>query len=73
MGKTKEKKKITFARWGVRTLAIASSTLAAVDLLKGEFQSGGLLVLGWLMIVIAEKRMFKTSSIEPDSTTNESI
>ena len=60
MDKPIEKKKITLARWAVRTLAISASTLSFLDLLKGEFQSGGLLALSWLVIVIAEKRMFKT-------------
>ena len=69
MEKTKDKNKITFARWGVRTLAISASTLAAVALIKGEFQAGGLLALGWLSIVIAEKRMFKTPASEESPTS----
>ena len=69
MEEPKEKNKITFARWGVRTLAISASTLAAVALIKGEFQTGGLLALGWLSIVIAEKRMFKTPSTKGSSTS----
>ena len=64
MERLKEKNKISFARWGVRTLAISASTLAAVALIKGEFQAGGLLALGWLSIAIAEKRMFKTPSTD---------
>ena len=68
MEKSKEKTKITFARWGVRTLAISASTLAAVALIKDEFQAGGLLALGWLSIVIAEKRMFKNPSKAGSST-----
>ena len=51
------KKKITFARFAIRTLAISASTLAFFDFLKGDYQSGGLLALGWLTIVIGEKRM----------------
>jgi len=43
--------------------------LAAVALIKGEFQAGGLLALGWLSIVIAEKRMFKTPTSEGSSTS----
>ena len=69
MEKTKEKYKIIFARWGVRALAISASTLAAVALIKGEFQAGGLLALVWLSIVIAEKRMFKTPSTRGSSTS----
>tara|TARA_B100000700_G_scaffold37721_1_gene37368 strand:+ start:395 stop:604 length:210 start_codon:yes stop_codon:yes gene_type:complete len=69
MEKPKDKNKITFARWGVRTLAISASTLAAVALIKGEFQAGGLLALGWLSIVIAEKRMFKTPASEESPTS----
>ena len=69
MEKPKDKNKITFARWGVRTLAISASTLAAVSLIKGEFQAGGLLAFGWLSIVIAEKRMFTLSSSEESSTS----
>ncbi len=55
-----EKRKITLARWAVRALAISASTLSILDFLKGEFQVGSLLALGWFAIVIAEKRMFKT-------------
>ena len=69
MEKPKDKNKITFARWGVRTLAISASTLAAVALIKGEFQAGGLLAFGWLSIVIAEKRMFKTPASEESPTS----
>ena len=58
MNKPAKKKKITLARFVVRTLAISASTLALFDLLKGETQAGGLLALGWLAIVIGEKRMF---------------
>ncbi len=58
MNKPIKKKKITFARFAVRTLAISASTLAVFDFLKGEYQAGWLLALGWLTIVIGEKRMF---------------
>ena len=58
MNKPNKKKKITFARFSVRTLAISSSTLALFDFLKGDYQAGGLLALGWLTIVIGERRMF---------------
>tara|TARA_Y100001968_G_scaffold254867_1_gene240876 strand:- start:887 stop:1078 length:192 start_codon:yes stop_codon:yes gene_type:complete len=58
------KKKITFERFGVRTLAISASTLAVFDFLKGEYLSGGLLSLGWLSIVIAEKRIFSEEKDE---------
>ena len=58
MNNSINKKKITFARFAVRTLAISASTLALFDFLKGEYQAGVLLVLGWLIIVIGEKRMF---------------
>jgi len=54
-----KKQKISFTRFAVRTLAISASTLAIFDFLKGEYQAGGLLALGWLTIVIGEKRMFK--------------
>ncbi len=57
MNKPIKKNKITFARFAVRTLAISASTLAIFDLLKGEYQTGVLLALGWLTIVIGEKRM----------------
>ena len=53
-----KKKKITFARFAVRSLAISASTLAVFDFLKGQYQAGGLLALGWLTIVIGENRMF---------------
>ena len=58
MNKPINKKKITFARFSVRTLAISASTLALFDFLKGDYQAGGLLALGLLTIVIGEKRMF---------------
>ena len=59
MDKHTKKKKITFARFAVRALAISASTLALFDFLKEDYQAGGLLALGWLTIVIGEKRMFK--------------
>ncbi len=58
MDKPIKKKKITYARFVVRTLAISASTLAIFDFIKGEYQAGGLLALGWVTIVIGEKRMF---------------
>ena len=58
MNKPIKKKKITFARFAVRSLAISASTLAVFDFLKGQYQAGGLLALGWLTIVIGENRMF---------------
>ena len=58
MNKPIKKKQITFARFAVRTLAISASTLALFDFLKGDYQAGGLLALGWLAIEIGEKRMF---------------
>ena len=66
MDKSIEKKKITFTRWAIRALAISASTLSLLDFLKGEFQAGCLLALGWLAIVIAEKRMFKTPPTNKD-------
>ena len=66
MDKTIEKKKITLARWLVRTLAISASTLSLLDFLKGEFQAGGLLAISWLAIVIAEKNLFKTLPTNKD-------
>ena len=60
MDKPIKKNKITLGRWIVRTLAISASTISLLDFLKGEFQEGCLLALGWFAIVIAEKRMFKT-------------
>tara|TARA_B100001113_G_scaffold306883_1_gene268273 strand:+ start:156 stop:338 length:183 start_codon:yes stop_codon:yes gene_type:complete len=59
MDKPFKKKKITFLRFAVRTLAISASTLALFDFLKGEYQPGGLIALGWLTIVIGERRIFK--------------
>ena len=58
MDKPITKKKITFARFAVRSIAISASTLALFDFFKGEYQAGGLLALGWLTIVIGENRMF---------------
>ena len=65
MNKLIKNKKITFASFAVRTLAISASTLSLFDFLKGDYQAGGLLALGWLTIVIGEKRMFNRE------TTNE--
>ena len=67
MDKAIKKNKITFGRFAVRTLAISASTLALFDFLKGEYQTGWLLVLGWLTIIIGEKRMFNGEK------TNEAI
>tara|TARA_B100000700_G_C14601503_1_gene649290 strand:- start:381 stop:578 length:198 start_codon:yes stop_codon:yes gene_type:complete len=50
-------KKISLHRFVVRSLAISSSTLSFYDFIKGEYKAGGLLALGWLAIVIAEKRI----------------
>ncbi len=58
MDPTTKKKKITLVRFVVRTLAISASTIAIFDFLKGDYQAGGLLALGWIAIVVAEKRMF---------------
>ena len=58
MNKLIKEKKITFARFAVRTLAISASTLTLFDFLKGQYQAGLLLALGWLTIVIGENRMF---------------
>ena len=58
MDKQIKKKKITIAMFAVRTLAISASTLALFDFLKGQYQAGGLLALGWLTIVLGENRMF---------------
>ena len=58
MDKPIQKKKITIARFSVRTLAISASTIALFDFLKGDYQASALLALGWLAIVIGEKRMF---------------
>ena len=66
MDKPIKMKKITLARWVIRTLAISASTLSLLDFLKGEFKAGGFLALGWLAIVIAEKRMFKTTPTNKD-------
>ena len=67
MEKPIKKKKITFARFTVRTLAISASTLALFDFLKGEYQAGCLLALGWLAIVIGEKRMFNMEKTNEDT------
>ena len=67
MDKPIKKKKITFGRFSVRTLAISASTLALFDFLKGDYQAGAVLSLGWLAIVIGEKRMFKAENINEES------
>ena len=67
MNKPIKKKKITFARFTVRTLAISASTLALFDFLKGDYQAGGLLALGWLTIVIGEKRMFNAEKTNEET------
>ena len=67
MNKPAKKKKITLARFVVRTLAISASTLALFDFLKGDYQAGGLLALGWLTIVIGEKRMFNEGKLNEET------
>tara|TARA_Y100001968_G_scaffold329716_1_gene379734 strand:+ start:1546 stop:1749 length:204 start_codon:yes stop_codon:yes gene_type:complete len=67
MDKPIKEKKITFGRFAVRTLAISASTLSLFDFLKGDYQAGGLLALGWLAIVIGEKRMFNEEKTNIDS------
>ena len=70
MDKPIKKKKITFARFAVRTLAISASTLALFDFLKGQYQAGGLLAIGWLTIVIGENRMFNEEKTNKESIEN---
>ena len=70
MDKPLNKKKITFARFAVRSLAISASTLAVFDFLKGQYQAGGLLALGWLTIVIGENRMFNEEKKNEESPEN---
>tara|TARA_Y100001968_G_C18851192_1_gene478199 strand:- start:50 stop:253 length:204 start_codon:yes stop_codon:yes gene_type:complete len=67
MNKKKEKKKIIITRFAVRTLAISASTLSLIDFLKGEYQAGGFLALGWLAIIIGETRMFKVEESDDES------
>ena len=67
MNKPIKKKRITYARFAVRTLAISASTLAVFDFLKGDYQAGGLLALGWLTIVIGEKRMFNEGKLNEET------
>ena len=67
------KQKITFGRFAVRTLAISASTLALFDFLKGEYQAGWLLALGWLTIVIGGRTgclMVKRQMKKPKRTIN---
>ena len=66
MDKPIKKQKITLARFSVRTLAISASTLALFDFLKRDYQAGALLAIGWLAIVIAEKRMFNVEETNED-------
>ena len=70
MDKPLKKKKITFARLAVRALAISASTLALFDFLRGQYQAGGLLALGWLTIVIGENRMFYEEKDNEESIEN---
>ena len=67
MDKNIKEKKISFEKFGVHTLAISTSTLALFDFLKGEYQAERLLALGWLSIVIGEKRILNREK------TNEKI
>ena len=70
MDKPTNKKKITFSRFAVRSLAISASTLTVFDFLKGQYQAGGLLALGWLTIVIGENRMFNEEKKNEESLEN---
>ena len=58
-----KKSNSTIAKFTVRALAISASTLAIFDFLKGEYQAGCILALGWLAIVIGEKRIFNSEEI----------
>ena len=71
MDKPIKKKKITFGRFAVRTLAISASTLALFDFLK-DYQLGGHLAFGWVTIVIGEKRylMEKKQLKKPKKISN---
>ena len=40
---------------------------SSIYFLKGEYQAGGLLALGWLTIVIGEKRMFNGEKTNEES------
>ena len=42
-------------------MAIFTSTIAAIDLLKQEYALGLTLAIAWLLIVIAEKKIFSPS------------
>ena len=70
MDKPINKKKITFTRFAVRSLAISASTLAVFDFLKGQYQAGGFLALGWFLIVIGEKRTFYEEKTNKESQEN---
>ena len=58
MDKPIKNKKVNFSMFAVRSLAISASTLALLDFLKGEYKFGVLLAVGWLTILIGEKRLF---------------
>jgi len=60
----KKRKKITWLRWSIRTVAITASTLAAVALIKGEVYVGFFLGFSWLAIVLSEKKIFN-NDLEP--------
>ena len=70
MDKLIKKKKNTFAMIAVRSLAISASTLALFDFLKGHYQAGGLLALGWLTIIIGENSMFNEGKSDEDTLEN---
>ena len=67
MDKPIKKKQITFQRFAIRTLAITANTLVLFDFLQGKYQAGGLLPLGWLIIVIGKKRMFNGEKINKET------
>ena len=67
MEKPIKKKKIIFARLAVRSLAISASTIALLDFLKGEYEAAGLMALGWLTIVIGEKRIFNAEKTNEET------
>ena len=66
MKKTNKKKDIQLLIIIVRILAISASTLAFYDFLKGEFQTCAVLSMGWLLIVVAEKRILHSIHIKED-------
>ncbi len=62
--KASKRARLAPGRWAIRTTAIFASTVAAIDLLNQQYSESFTLLIAWLLIVIAEKRIFPPKPAE---------